>query len=147
MSDGLAELLEIKSDSVKLARGRSCKKDEYEWIPRAELDKMISSGEVNQITETKNSDNQLEQDNSKNNPMTYAKRIDHCNFMNIEKIRSIQVNTLLKLAPSFRTTCLVESTIGGSWIDCWTEGGYGEENPANDQYIHHNAFEGNGPCI
>jgi len=91
MSDGLAELLEIKSDSVKLARGRSCKKDEYEWIPRAELDKMISSGEVNQITEKKNSDNQLEQDNSKNNPMTYAKRIDHCNFMNIEKIRSIQL--------------------------------------------------------
>ena len=95
MSDGLAALLEIPcAAEERTVRGRSCKKDEYEWIPRTELDQMkshITVKNTNQITEKKNSDIQLEQDNSKNNPMTYAKRIDHCNFINIEKIRSIQV--------------------------------------------------------
>ena len=111
MSDGLAALLEIPcAAEERTVRGRSCKKDEYEWIPRTELDKMLQSSRttangttngntvnVNQITEKKNSEIlknseiQLEQDNSKNNPMTYAKKIDHCNFINIEKIRSIQV--------------------------------------------------------
>ena len=108
MSDGLAALLETvqpcaAGDKNCSVRGKSCKKDEYEWIPRTELDQMKSHITVrnttNQITEKKNSDIQLEQDNSKNNPMTYAKRIDHCNFINIEKIRSIQVknhNQVLK---------------------------------------------------
>jgi len=96
MSDGLAALLEIPcAVEDKTVRGRSCKKDEYEWIPRTELDQRKGSchikNNVNQTTEKKNSDIQLEQDNSKNNPMTYAKRIDHCNFINIEKIRSIQL--------------------------------------------------------
>ena len=101
MSDGLAALLEIPcAVEDKTVRGRSCKKDEYEWIPRTELDQMKSSCHItvkntNQTTEKKNSDIQLEQDNSKNNPMTYAKRIDHCNFINIEKIRSIQVKTIM----------------------------------------------------
>ena len=98
MSDGLAALLEIPCAAEdRTVRGRSCKKDEYEWIPRTELDEMKHGScniknNVNQTTEKKNSDIQLEQDNSKNNPMTYAKKIDHCNFINIEKIRSIQVN-------------------------------------------------------
>ena len=93
MSDGLAALLEIPCAAEdRTVRGRSCKKDEYEWIPRTELDEMKNiKNNVNQTTEKKNSDIQLEQDNSKNNPMTYAKKIDHCNFINIEKIRSIQV--------------------------------------------------------
>lgn len=97
MSDGLAALLEIPcAAEERTVRGRSCKKDEYEWIPRTELDEMKHGSchiknNVNQTTEKKNSDIQLEQDNSKNNPMTYAKKIDHCNFINIEKIRSIQV--------------------------------------------------------
>ena len=108
MSDGLAALLETvqpcaAGDKNCSVRGKSCKKDEYEWIPRTELDQMKSQSDhirpqrTNQITEKKNSDIQLEQDNSKNNPMTYAKRIDHCNFINIEKIRSIQVTkTIIK---------------------------------------------------
>merc|ERR1711970_1201182 len=85
MSDGLAELVEIKSDSEGVRTcSRNRKKDEYEWIPRTELDKMSQSGRtttangttncttngntvnVNQITEKKNSEIQLEQDNSKN---------------------------------------------------------------------------------
>ena len=110
MSDGLAALLETvqpcaAGDKNCSVRGKSCKKDEYEWIPRTELDQMkshITVRNTNQTTEKKNSDIQLEQDNSKNNPMTYAKRIDHCNFINIEKIRSIQVTKTIIIILKFQ---------------------------------------------